>query len=1089
MSVPLRTSKTNLLTWIQFIDTASQLKSTILEERDFGSISLNLSLPGPDLRITAYEALVNHLSKLGSHWLSYFKSHGDVESLNASISFFKQAVEVTSETGPLDVLLHLVGQYVNALEMHFVCCGAISNFQKSVDIQRKTLESIPDNHPQKARLLCDFGGSLGQRFAFTGNITDIADAIKCLLQADTLTDDDYPFKEVILSNLGSSLGHRYSALGDIKDLEASVEHKQRALMLVKDDNPRKPQLLSNLGLSQLKLFGNRGSINDLEKCIQNYADAIRRTPDGEPLKIMFIHRMAAAKITRFRRLGQMDDLEDSIAKFQQAVSLTKDGDPQLAMYLSGLGTGLHARFLRLRELSDLEHALSIRQRSVALLDDGHSEKPQALVDLAESEMHRFERFENRNDLEHSITNMEQALFLNTHHRPEWFSNLAGTLQVRYSHFGSLSDLESAIVNLRTALRLTESSHPDFLGYLSNLGDCLSKRYEALGREVDLKEAVDNIQVAVQSIDDGHPEKIKYLFNLGKTLALRYKHTSHPEDAQECISALRAASQTRTIYPDVALLAARRWVLISHSVKDYKSTLDALKTALEILPKLAWLGLSAKSRQDLLQDEGSEKLSTMAAACAIRLGRLETAVELLDVGRSVMWQQASLMRADLERLREVDPHLAEQLDMLGQRLNSGNFVDDAYYTGSDRAEADEPNRHRLVDLWEGVLDSVRKLPQFEHFLRPLPFSQLRQAAKGGHIVIINVCVDNGVDALIFDSDKSHPIEHVHLPNLDSQSLNNFSSDIILKRPLNGTAEQHRRYLKNFFRPALRAVWEDLIIPIFAKMGISTSNPHTGLPERRVWWYPTGPLSFFPIHAAGPSATIDVSRLVVSSYISTADSLLKSHRHKLKSARGPPKLLAVSQPHTAGQNSLPMCTREVAALKKMAQAAHWPASDILHLDDADATVSCVSAALDTSSYIHFACHGLQHPSLGMKSAFALHDGLLELAQIASKRVSTGRFAFLSVCHAAAGLRDLPGENMHLAAGLQFCGFPSVVGTMWSISDDDAPVVAEHVYQHLLRDGVDSLDSAEGAVALNRAVLKLREDPKIPVDRWAPFIHLGV
>ena len=70
------------------------------------------------------------------------------------------------------------------------------------------------------------------------------------------------------------------------------------------------------------------------------------------------------------------------------------------------------------------------------------------------------------------------------------------------------------------------------------------------------------------------------------------------------------------------------------------------------------------------------------------------------------------------------------------------------------------------------------------------------------------------------------------------------------------------------------------------------------------------------------------------------------------------------------------------------------------------------------------------MGMKSAFSLHDGDLSLNEIASKRLPNGQFAFLSACQAASGLEHLPGEAIHLAGGLQFSGFLSVIATMWSI-----------------------------------------------------------
>ena len=127
--------------------------------------------------------------------------------------------------------------------------------------------------------------------------------------------------------------------------------------------------------------------------------------------------------------------------------------------------------------------------------------------------------------------------------------------------------------------------------------------------------------------------------------------------------------------------------------------------------------------------------------------------------------------------------------------------------------------------------------------------------------------------------------------------------------------------------------------------------------------------------------------------------------------------------------------------------------------------------------------------MKSSFAFHDGQLELGEIVSKRLSNARFAFLSACHAASGLKDLPGETMDLAAGLQFAGFPTVIATMRSICDDDAPTVAEHTYKYLFRNGLAALDLSEVAMALNLAILHLREDHSVTIDRWAPFIHFVI
>jgi CHAT domain-containing protein len=286
-----------------------------------------------------------------------------------------------------------------------------------------------------------------------------------------------------------------------------------------------------------------------------------------------------------------------------------------------------------------------------------------------------------------------------------------------------------------------------------------------------------------------------------------------------------------------------------------------------------------------------------------------------------------------------------------------------------------------------------------------------------------------------------------------------------------------------------VWRMILVPIFDKIQIPLES-HSGLPQHRIWWYLTGPLTFIPIHAAGPDkGPVDVSRMIISSYVTTLDSLFQAQKKIARSSARQQRLLAISQPDTHGQSAIPHCTQEVLNIVEGAASAGWPKEDIVHLHRLDATVERVSSAMDTCSWVHFACHASQDPILGTKSAFVLHNGHLELGQIASKRVSVGKFAFLSACHAASGLKELPGEAMHLAAGLQFAGFPSVIATMWGICDEDGPKVADHTYQYLFRNGMEGLDPSDAATALNRAVLHLRDDPKVTIDRWAPFIHFGV
>ena len=81
-----------------------------------------------------------------------------------------------------------------------------------------------------------------------------------------------------------------------------------------------------------------------------------------------------------------------------------------------------------------------------------------------------------------------------------------------------------------------------------------------------------------------------------------------------------------------------------------------------------------------------------------------------------------------------------------------------------------------------------------------------------------------------------------------------------------------------------------------------------------------------------------------------------------------------------------------------------------------------------------------------------------------------AFLSACHTAAGdSKGTPDEVVHLAAALQFCGFRSVVGTLWAMEDVG-------FYRYMLR-----------TEALHQAIREMRKRG-LGLDRWVKFVHVG-
>jgi CHAT domain-containing protein len=214
-----------------------------------------------------------------------------------------------------------------------------------------------------------------------------------------------------------------------------------------------------------------------------------------------------------------------------------------------------------------------------------------------------------------------------------------------------------------------------------------------------------------------------------------------------------------------------------------------------------------------------------------------------------------------------------------------------------------------------------------------------------------------------------------------------------------------------------------------------------------------------------------------------ALLEPPRTTKRDFRG---LLAVGQPCTPGLSRLPNAKKELDQIEKLGPNLH-----IHNLLGNLATTDSVVKGMEQHSWVHFACHAVQDTSEPTQSAFCLQDGRLTLSEIITNSFPHADFAFLSACQTATGNEKLSEESVHLAAGMLAAGYKSVIATMWSIMDDDAPIIASEVYSHLVCG--TKPDSTRAAHALYHAVKRLREqqdDSKKPAFfSWVPFIHVGM
>jgi len=202
--------------------------------------------------------------------------------------------------------------------------------------------------------------------------------------------------------------------------------------------------------------------------------------------------------------------------------------------------------------------------------------------------------------------------------------------------------------------------------------------------------------------------------------------------------------------------------------------------------------------------------------------------------------------------------------------------------------------------------------------------------------------------------------------------------------------------------------------------------------------------------------------------------------------------VSQRNTPSMGEIPFARDEVKEITKELGVRRIPSCT---LDDGNATVDHVLKSMEKFSCIHLACHISQHADALLKSSIHLHDGPLELSEIMKKNLRNAEFAFLSPSQTSMGDTKIPEEVVHLASGMLAAGYRSVVGTMWSISDEHGSDLVKIFYKSLLdntTDEVPRIDGRRAARALHDATKHLRDNASNSPHSflaWVPYIHMGI
>ncbi|KAH9010138.1 CHAT domain-containing protein [Lactarius hengduanensis] len=916
-----------------------------------------------------------------------------------------------------------------------------------------------------------------------------------------------PRKEVVsgLFHLAYNLNVRFSRYEQPEDLKSSLKYcrylRDNFRSLDAFDIPRVQftSLLVQVLADNLK-FGSGDIIHDMEEMVALIPEVL--TSDVS----------TRTEISRRRDTQQVADRV--IRMLRKATVLKPDLEVSFA-----LACCLDARFQTTHVIDDYEEAIAIADKIVAAITPGDAQTRddvvRLIVDLVAARLNSYVDPEYLEDTIHRLRVLLRLPSL----PDEDSTRIAGLLNIyiwqRSHYFGVTGNsrgipVKNADVWRAFLLPVNETSRQrhgksdNTSGYrTSENSELLNKILFAIGNEeiTDVDVAIERARTLLP------PPNSNLLFSWFPALVFAnilregYIRTKKPDYLNEAITAyrdLRKAPAPKAIHFEAGhglfniLLRGTAWLglrqhyeeamqlapkladdesgevfrrfKISHSwahharLYAHSSISTAYKTTMSLMQETLIFTPTLHTQHFRLVNmpRESEGLPSDYASYQIETDLHKSAVETLERGRALLWSEMRGLRTSTDQLHAADPALADKFAAINRKLDETETGD---REGMDSIGSLVTTQRKLLDERNFLISHIQSLPGLKSFLRQPSFDALNSAAARGPVIIY-----------LLPSSSTPSDFYARANGLKDQLLR-------VRKEKGLESEDYGHNLAS----VLADLYELVGKPVIERLR------QLEIPEKsRVWWCPTSAFCSLPLHAMGPISSDDSDGLYfmdlyISSYTPTLSALIESRKSRSQPITpDKPSLLLVAQPET-----LHGAWGEIDVVQAVG-------SSVTTLVSATATPETVVGGLKDHRFAHFVCHGLLEIGKPFDASFELHGDKLTLLEIVRSQLPAAEFAFLSACHTAELTEDsIADEGLHLAAAMQFCGFRSVVGTMWAMADTDGADLSRHFYKYIFsestgRRGVPYYERS--ARALQFAVKKLRKKRGITLERWANFVHYG-
>ncbi|KAG0700147.1 hypothetical protein DFH29DRAFT_1070320 [Suillus ampliporus] len=836
----------------------------------------------------------------------------------------------------------------------------------------------------------------------------------------------------------------YMASESVSHLNDAVEHFQSVLEQCPVDHPDRGAAFINLAGSRLQGY-ICNNLEDIDSTTSLFRDALALRSQDHLDHALSLYHLTRALIWRSSKERTVVDIHESarlcrklLALCPEGTNLRRIGVDSAVDYVIGTCNDL--------PIDTSDEGVQLRRLVLELCPLGHQYRSRALDELSRSLNTRFSQHGSIDDIDESIQLGREAVSLCPEGHPDrdtYLNNLAFSLRYyRFRHQGKPEDLNEAISLYEEALRLRPAGHKFCDLSLGNLGGALIDCFKQHGDINDINRAISLDHEALVLCPPGHHRRDTMLNNLALALKTRYDKLHASDDLNEAIDLYRKSLRLR-----------------QHDNPERHINLYNLSSA-----------LCSRFTQTPKNEDVEEAIAlcqeSLATLPSLHPDRYFSYVWLREAYLSRFRVQHNLADLSLavENFRVASRHPTQGLPH--RIIGSYNWTVAAEQHGHDGSALEAyATFFELLDAHLSTRSSTtsrREAAAAFSYAKTLPVDAASCALRHDQSQKAVELVEQGTQQARFE----------RRPGLLQLSSTEPPADL--------AATEYRRNTEQ---------WEAAVAAIPQCSSAPWPSHHLHC-QQILMQCVIVPKSGEPHHVPFPSlALADLEMLKVNFARAIRHA---SHMGPNGVKDGSHSTLAedMGRDHATHRQAHPSRTKADCSGRELCL-------EDIYICSYTPTLSALiraRQAMKTHPTPSFVAIGQSQPGAGQGEALLTVDSELELVHElvppnATTMLRKHEFAFLSACHTAVGDEETPDEVIHLAAGLQFSGFKSVIGTLWVVDDDVAKHVVEAFYTRLFK-GLEEeggmMDCTKAASALNHATYNVKN--KVPLEQRIVFVHIG-